>query len=284
MESSEALFHRTVSQLEQLYGKNEAQSLTFLLIEDVYRISRAEILAGKNISTDEDATRYQQYLNRLIQQEPLQYILGHTEFYGLPFKVNPSVLIPRQETEELVHLILAENKHIRPLSILDIGTGSGCIPVSLKKNIPTANVMAIDISEAALATAKNNALLNEAEVIFIQQDILSGSAIPATDIIVSNPPYVTQKEKSLMQENVLAHEPHLALFVEDHDPLLFYRTITQKAKQFLLPNGKLYFEINEQFGQETADLLIEAGFVNVKILKDLHDKDRIVRGEKSSNA
>ncbi len=282
MNSSETIFRATTLQLEPAFGKQEAQSLSFLLLEHLYSLTRTEILSGKEIDDDKKRDTLKAYITRLNQSEPLQYILGRTEFYGLPFDVNPSVLIPRPETEELVHLILSEHKNTNPLSILDIGTGSGCIAISLKKNLPHALVTALDVSEAALRTAKKNAVLNQAEIDFIQKDILTSTTeIPKTSIIVSNPPYVTNAEKVLMHENVLGHEPSLALFVEDHDPLIFYRTITEKAREFLLPNGKLYFEINEQFGKETAALLMAAGFVNVKIMKDLHDKDRMVCGKKN---
>ncbi len=281
MISSTGLYRQTAQKLEKVYGTREAQSLSFLLLENLYGLTRAELLAGKTIAAEEKTHLLESYIERLNRSEPIQYILGETEFYGYRFMVTPSVLIPRPETEELVHLILSENKHLRPLSILDIGTGSGCIAITLKKSLPGATVYALDVSKAALDTAEKNATMNEAKVEFIESDILSPEQeIPQTTIIVSNPPYVTQAEKPLMHENVLAHEPSLALFVEDHDPLLFYRTITDIAKKYLLPKGKLYFEINEQFGKETAALLTNAGFDKVAVLKDLRGKDRMVRGEK----
>lgn len=282
METAETLYRNIVSRLEPVHGKEEAQSLSFLLLEYLYAFSRTDILSGKTIEKKGEEQRLNDYIERLNQSEPIQYVLGETEFYGYRFEVNPSVLIPRPETEELVHLILSENKNESSLSILDIGTGSGCIAVSLKKEIPHAAVSALDVSEKALATAKKNADLNNAEIFFIHKDVLStGTELPRTTIVVSNPPYVTKSEKALMKQNVLAHEPFLALFVEDHDPLLFYRAIAQKAKYSLFPKGKIYFEINEQFGKETAAMLEDTGFGNVKILKDLQGKDRIVRGEKA---
>jgi release factor glutamine methyltransferase len=280
MISSEDLFRQTSAKLEKLYGKTEAQSLSFLLMEYLFNLTRTEILSGKLLSPDQKIIQLNEFTVRLNRSEPLQYIIGQTEFYGYHFNVSPSVLIPRPETEELVDLIIKENKNIRPLSILDIGTGSGCIAITLKKTIPEATVYALDVSIKALEVAKQNAQQNKTEINFIESDILSSQTpIPQTNLIVSNPPYVMHSEKELMKENVLAHEPSLALFVEDHDPLLFYRTISEKAKKNLLPKGKLYFEINEQFGNETAMLLEKADFKNIKILKDLSEKDRMVRGE-----
>lgn len=282
MDKAEEVYRHTVSKLETVYGKGEAQSLSFLLLEHLYALSRTDILSGKPIanSTGREAL-LEQYIGRLNESEPIQYILGETEFYGYRFEVNPSVLIPRPETEELVHLILAENKDEPSLSILDIGTGSGCIAISLKKELANASVSALDVSEKALTTAKKNADLNNAEIFFIQKDILSPSnELPRTSIVVSNPPYVTKSEKALMKQNVLAHEPSLALFVEDHDPLIFYRTIAQKAKHSLFPEGKIYFEINEQFGNETAAMLEETGFRNIRIIQDLQGKDRMIRAQK----
>ncbi|HVD98208.1 MAG TPA: peptide chain release factor N(5)-glutamine methyltransferase [Cytophagaceae bacterium] len=277
---SEELFRQAADRLEKFYGKQEAQSLSFLLLQALYGWSRSEILATKQIPDLSKLNILESYLNRLEQSEPLQYILGQTEFYGYPFEVNPSVLIPRPETEELVQWIISENKNKATLSILDIGTGSGCIAIALKKNLPQATVYALDVSTQALETAKKNALLNQAEINFIDQNILSDTTgIPRTNIIVSNPPYVMEQEKPLMRKNVLAYEPSLALFVEDQDPLLFYRTIAEKAAQYLVPQGKIYFEINEQFGKETAELLTKTGFVKTRIMKDLSGKDRMVGGE-----
>jgi release factor glutamine methyltransferase len=280
MSGADKFFRQSVEKLEKAYGKQEAQSLSFLLLENLFSLSRSEILTGKKIN-EEKISLLNNYTERLLKFEPIQYILGSTEFYGYSFEVNPSVLIPRPETEELVHLIISENKKKSPLSILDIGTGSGCIAISLKKELPQALVYAVDISEEALVTAKKNAVLNNVEISFLHKDILlPETIIPETNILVSNPPYVMQGEKKLMKANVLEHEPHLALFVEENNPLIFYKAIAEKAKKSLLPGGKIYFEINEQFGKETAEVLTKAGFKEVRILKDLHDKDRMVSGEK----
>jgi release factor glutamine methyltransferase len=282
MSSSNELLRKVSEKLEAVYDKQEAQSMAFLLLENLFLLSRSQILAGEEIADPEKEKLLYLYIERLLQSEPIQYIIGHTEFYGNQFEVNPSVLIPRPETEELVDLVISENKNLSPLSIVDIGTGSGCIPISLKKALPLAEVFAVDISDKALVTAKRNASLNKVEITFLEKNILlPESSLPSATIIVSNPPYVMEKEKKQMQKNVLGHEPHLALFVDNRDPLVFYRVITEKATKYLLPGGKLYFEINEQFGNETADLLIQAGFKEVKILKDLNGKDRIVRGKKN---
>jgi release factor glutamine methyltransferase len=283
MPSSSADLHRySTEKLEAIYGKQEAQSLAFLLLENLFSLSRTEILSNKKVSEENKKTLLEEYLKRLSLHEPLQYILGQTEFYGHTFEVNPSVLIPRPETEEMVQLIITENKESILDSILDIGTGSGCIAISLQKGFPGTKVYAMDISSQALTIAKRNAELNRADIFFIEKNILSTETeIPSTNIVVSNPPYVMNSEKKMMRENVIDHEPSLALFVDDNDPLVFYKAITLKAKQFLFPKGKLYFEINEQFGEETANLLIQAGFKDVKIVKDLNGKDRIVNGIKN---
>jgi len=201
------------------------------------------------------------------------------EFYSLPFKVNNSVLIPRPETEELVDLVIKECKGYE--TILDIGTGSGCIPISLKKQLKNRLVYGVDVSEDALVLARDNAVLNSTDVIFVQADILQISSIKASfkkefDIIISNPPYITNSEKALMSENVLTFEPHVALFVEDDEPLLFYDKIGHLAYYNLSSGGKLYFEINEQYGEQTMALLKSIGFSDIRMIKDLQNKDRIV--------
>lgn len=213
-------------------------------------------------------------------ENPIQQILGKADFYGLKFYVNEHVLIPRPETEELVDLIIKENKDFNP-AILDIGTGSGCIPISLRKNIPNAMVSSIDVSEKALEVAKKNAEWNQVEINFILDDILNPSkeiAPNSFDIIVSNPPYIRISEKEEMSNNVLKYEPHLALFVYNDDPLLFYKKIADVALKGLKPQGKIYFEINENFGAECKQMLENKGFKNVVLVKDLSNKNRILRG------
>ena len=279
--SSAELFRSCSKQLEGIYGAQEAGAISFLLLENLFSLSRTEILADKKLEIEEKKERLSHSIDRLRHNEPIQYILGQTEFYGLPILVNPSVLIPRQETEELVQLIISEHENKKNSSILDIGTGSGCIAIALKKALPQSAVYAMDVSEQVLSMAKKNAELNKVEIQFLEKNILlPETTLPETTIIVSNPPYVLQSEKKEMKENVLAHEPHLALFVEDSDPLLFYRTIVEKAKKYLLKDGSLYFEINEQFGKETIKLLTDTGFTEVRSWKDLNRKDRMIRAKK----
>ncbi len=225
-----------------------------------------------------------QAVKRLLRQEPLQYITGETEFYGLHLLVSPSVLIPRPETEELVDIIVQE-KHPEHARILDIGTGSGCIALALKKQYPASEVTAVDISEKALSTARSNATKNHLKVQFYTCDILNFSTCEKAkeyDVIVSNPPYVTTNDKKLMKSNVLDFEPHLALFVGNNDPLLFYRHIAGFAMQRLKDGGKLYVEINENYGTETVRLFTDHGLKNIKLHTDFQGKNRFVSAVKQN--
>jgi release factor glutamine methyltransferase len=216
-------------------------------------------------------------LTRLKNQEPIQYILGETTFCDLTFNVNPTVLIPRPETSELVGWVAEENRG-RAVRILDIGTGSGCIAISLAKKMTTAQVAGWDISTEALETAKGNNARNGTDVTFEYCDILAYKPQKSEyDIIVSNPPYIKEKEKSMMEANVLDWEPETALFVPDNDPLLFYRTIAQKALTMLSPGGKLYFEINREHGKETLSMLNALGYKDIELRKDFADNDRMIR-------
>jgi len=272
--------------LSSIYGPEEAKSLSWLSISFVFKLERAKYLSIKQeeIHSD-DSERLFKIHEQLIQGKPLQYILGETEFYDLTFKVNPNVLIPRPETEELVDWALITSRIINGetevLKILDIGTGSGCIPISIKKYIPIADITAIDISELALNTARQNADLNQTEINFIQDDILSPSNLELIntkyDIILSNPPYVTDSEKDQMLDHVLKHEPHNALFVPNKDPLLFYRAIADFALDHLKINGFLFLEINEKFGRETVNLLKDIGFKEIELRQDMSGKDRMIR-------
>jgi len=256
--------------------------LGMLIFEKVLGLSRIQIRMNQ-IETISAANLAQikEILRRLIQFEPIQYILGETEFYGCLLKVTPSVLIPRQETEELVDWIIIDYRHLTP-SILDIGTGSGCIPVTLAKNIAGCTVQGWDISPEALVVAQENAIKNHVKVSFHCVDILN-AVVPVHsekfDIIVSNPPYVTLSEKPVMHQNVIHFEPHLALFVPDSDPLVFYRKIAELAIHQLKPGGHLYLEINEKSGNETANLLRMKGFVDIILKKDINGKDRMVKGK-----
>ena len=267
------------SELKGLYPETEIKSFSYLIIEKLTGFSRTEIIVNKNtLFSDEQHHVIETFIEKLKKNVPIQYILGETEFFGLAFSVNESVLIPRPETEELVEWIHSENTLTANLNILDIGTGSGCIAISLKHEFPNASVHAFDISEKVLETAQSNATLNKLEVNFSKVDILNTPEMKQKwDIIVSNPPYVTELEKSKILPNVLDYEPHLALFVPDNDPLLFYRCIAIFAQQHLKPKGKLYFEINRQFGKATVDLLTAMGFGNVELRKDISGNDRMIR-------
>ncbi|MGB1232147.1 MAG: peptide chain release factor N(5)-glutamine methyltransferase [Winogradskyella sp.] len=290
------LFH---SQLDAIYGKDEVQSFFFLCTEQFVKLQRFQLVLQPQFTiTTSKIDLFLKILEGLKHQKPIQYLLGKTEFYGLPFVVNKNVLIPRPETEELVDLIIkyhaersVESQHPtpntqHPITILDIGTGSGCIAISLAKHMPNAKVYALDVSEEALKVAKENAELNAIEIEFIKASILDDSTWDLSfknlefDVIVSNPPYVRNLEKAEIQSNVLDHEPHLALFVEDHNPLLFYKAITDFAITSLKKNGYLYFEINQYLGNETKALLETANFEAVTLLKDLNRNNRIVKGIK----
>lgn len=269
--------------LSELYPSEEIQSFFNILSEKYLHLSRIEIALNPEIEiSEETSTKFNEALLRLKNHEPIQYIIGETEFYGLPFKVNKHTLIPRPETEELVDWILSEQKRIthnsQPITILDIGTGSGCIAISLSKNLDNSEVSALDISEEALKIAKENAAMNNVEIEFFQADILKTKKLPKQyDVIVSNPPYVRELEKKQMQQNVLNHEPDSALFVENDDPLLFYRMISQLAKNHLKQNGKLFFEINEYLANELTSLLKNEGFKNIEVKKDIFGKDRMLK-------
>jgi release factor glutamine methyltransferase len=268
--------------LSHLYSKPEAGRLAMLIMEHITQFSQAKILTNKNtILSDTQHEKVQLIVERLKKNEPLQYILGESEFYGLNFEVNPATLIPRPETEELVDWIIADQQDLSQ-HILDIGTGTGCIAISLAKNIPNSIVTAFDVSLDALETANKNASLNQVKVDFKEYDILQkeNHFNGVFDIIVSNPPYVCEKEKTEMKDNVLKYEPHLALFVPDNDPLLFYRSIAHFARTHLTENGSLYFEINRAFGKETCDMLAELGFSSIQLKKDLSGNDRMIKALK----
>jgi release factor glutamine methyltransferase len=260
----------------------ELRSLVKLLLEEYWGLSLTDQVVDNKITfSKEKWNDYQEAIARIKGEEPWQYVLGNAWFYGRKFTVSPSVLIPRPETEELVAWILQSHTH--KAQIIDIGTGSGCIPISLMLENPLYELSAIDISKEALAIARKNANQLGARVEFHHLDVLS-SPLPASqyDIIVSNPPYIKDLEKSLMKNNVLDHEPHLALFVPNEDPLLFYRRIAELAKTHLKENGWLYFEINEAHGDDTMTMLEHMGFKEIAIKKDMQGKERMVRGRKWS--
>jgi release factor glutamine methyltransferase len=274
-----------VDAISDLYPSEEVQSFFNLLSEKHLGLSRIEIALNSDTSiSEENISKFKEAIQRLKNYEPIQYILGETEFFGLPFKVDENVLIPRPETEELVLWVISEfriqNSEFR---IIDIGTGSGCIPIALASRFPEAKITALDISKGALEVAKQNAKLNEVNINFIEADILDSNTWNLDfenlefDIVVSNPPYVRELEKELMEANVIKYEPATALFVKDEDPLLFYRKIAQFGKQYLKPTGLLFFEINEYLGESMLELLKEEGYSEIEIKKDIFNKDRMIK-------
>lgn len=275
------LFDIIGTSLLDLHPKTEVQAIRKLLFEKIVKMPEYNVhLNPSEIISNATSLKIIDILKDLKKGNPVQYVLGEADFMDLVFEVNADVLIPRPETEELGRWIINNNKSNTP-KILDIGTGSGCIAISLAKYLPKAEVSALDVSENALSVAKRNAIKNGVNVDFIFGDILELSEIEGApyDIIVSNPPYVRELEKQLMNRNVTDFEPHLALFVADTDPLLFYRTIAQKSKNWLKPNGQIYFEINEAFGNEIKKMLIDIGFKDVEIRKDINGKDRMAFGK-----
>ena len=288
----------------QRVTKEEKESISMLILEDVFGLKKIDVALDKSIHFEAKKWDFLiEIFNKIASNEPIQYILGHTEFYGMTFRVSEAVLIPRPETEELVDFIIKKHQNQAKnaiLNILDIGTGSGCIIISLAKNLKNSNTFAMDISVKAINVALKNAKANNVKVQFIEQDILSEilkkelennsendldnfkdfSFFDNFDIIVSNPPYVTQSEKALMQSNVLDFEPHNALFVDDLMPLIFYERITFLATKYLKKGGFLYFEINEKYPNEMKVLLEKCNFVNIEILSDFQGKPRMIFGEK----
>jgi release factor glutamine methyltransferase len=285
MMNSKTLFYDLAGKILLKENKEEIYSILYIIFESLFGISKKDILSEKAIFVDDTCMdRLDSIIQRLNKNEPLQYILEEAHFYGRQFYVNSSVLIPRPETEELIQVVL---KYIKGSSIdnpsvkiLDIGTGSGCIPITLSLEMPQAEVYGTDISSNALTVAKKNAQLLQAKVRFIQHDILNEeiSFVNQLNVVVSNPPYVTMAEKDSMMSNVVAFEPHLALFVPDNDPLIFYKVIVNKTKKIICTNGLLAVEINEAYGKEVAELFLQSGFRKVQIVKDIFNKDRMVTG------
>ena len=266
-------------ELDGLYPETEIQGFTRLLLESVFRLNYTGLLLRKDDPVlSAEKKQIEKIVQRLKNFEPVQYVLGETEFYGLKIKVNPSVLIPRPETEELVNWIVETGLPGNP-KIADIGTGSGCIALALKKRMDNASVLAVDISEKAIQTAEINSNLNRLDVEFFQADILNWEKYEwdSFDLIVSNPPYVREMEKEKMQPNVLNFEPQMALFVPDNDPLIFYRKIASFAKKYLQKTGWLYFEINENLGKEMTLLIQNLGFRKTEVKKDINGKVRMLR-------
>ena len=265
--------------LAEYYAAGEAAALGKWILTDCFHLSAVDLYAGKDTNfSKESRERLEDILSRLKRYEPLQYITGETSFCGLPLKVTPAVLIPRPETEELIDWIVADNEGSCGKTVLDVGTGSGCIPIALAVRLKKARVFSWDVSEAALQVAAENVARNAADVTLQQVDVLQPDYPEfRTDILVSNPPYITEKERNGMDRNVLDWEPDLALFVPDDDPLVFYRRIAEIGWRQLVPSGTLYYEINQAYGGETTELLRSIGYVNVELRKDLSGNDRMIK-------
>jgi release factor glutamine methyltransferase len=277
----QSFFNFAQQKLSAIYAEQEARSIVQLLLCNVLNIYKSDIYVNKEkMLSNAEIERLTLALNELEKSKPIQYVLGSTEFCGLPFAVNENVLIPRPETEELVEWILniCNNQTLR---VLDVGTGSGCIAVVLKKKIPQAEVTAYDISEYALAVARENALKNGVNIAFERIDILAAQNLQVQkfDVVVSNPPYVCASEKEEMNNNVLCYEPHLALFVQDSEPLLFYNAIANFALLNLNKKGFLFFEVNKNFGQQIVEMLQQKGFVNVELRDDMNGNPRMIRAQ-----
>lgn len=277
-----------IQELTPLYDAGEAESFFYLILEEKQQLKRIDLALHPDlVFSVAEIVVWNAILAPLKQEIPIQYLLGKTSFCGLDFSVNEHVLIPRPETEELVDWMLSDHRKTQQsnnLKILDIGTGSGCIAISLAKNLPNATIFAIDVSEKALATAKKNAANNAVSVNFIHQNILDVVTLSAVegineqfDVIVSNPPYVRNLEKEEIKKNVLDNEPHLALFVEDDDALIFYKKIAELAQENLTENGLLYFEINQYLGVAMIDLLEQMHFKNIELRKDIYGNDRMIK-------
>jgi release factor glutamine methyltransferase len=296
-----------IQALLSIYDLGEAESFFYLILEEKQQLKRIDLALNPDLTfSNAEIQLWNSILEQLQKEIPIQYLLGKTSFYGLDFEVNENVLIPRPETEELVEWIIQSQKvevrsgklemgsgklgeeqsaklereqQIRKINILDIGTGSGCIAIALAKNLPNAEVFAVDVSEKALATAEKNAIINEVNVTLLKKNILETDDLEQQfDLIVSNPPYVRELEKKEIKKNVLDNEPHLALFVDDNDALVFYRKIAELAQKNLSPKGQLFYEINQYLGKEMMELLEKMNFQNIELRQDIYGNDRMIRG------
>jgi release factor glutamine methyltransferase len=270
-------FHK---KLAGMYGEREVDNMFYWVCESKFGLYKFQVKQEDKRLTESELLEMRSIVKRLERHEPIQYILGETEFYGCRIKVDSNVLIPRPETEELVNWVL-DNVSGKE-NVLDIGTGSGCIPIAIKRKVQKLTVFALDVSAGALSLAKESAELNEVDIRFVERDILKEdvSDLPHLDIIVSNPPYVLASDKQQMNTNVLEFEPHLALFVEDDNPLLFYKRIAQLGREKLKSGGMLFFEIHESLGGETKSMLENLGYEDVIVREDMQGKDRMVRCQK----
>lgn len=260
--------------LSHLYGREEVDNILFWLLDWFFDIKRSEVIADGQFPSD--AKAYLAAVSRVASGEPVQYVIGEAPFYGRSFHVDSHVLIPRRETEELVHWIVTDWKG-KQFSLVDLGTGSGCIPITVALEISDTEVSAVEISPAVAATTRKNALRHGVTLNVWEIDMLQDVVPGKWDVVVSNPPYVTEAERGQMHTNVVDHEPHLALFVPDEDPLKFYHRIAEISREMLKPGGNLYLEINERFGEEAVSLLEEEGFGQIKLQKDMQGKDRMIR-------
>ncbi len=272
------------NELSNIYTTGESQSVSRLILEHL-GFPEISILKDPSIIIN---SKLQAEINKIVDElrsnKPIQYILGETEFYGLKLIVNKHVLIPRPETEELVSLIIQDSKFAKPV-VVDCGTGSGCIAIALSKNLKDAHTFAIELDSEAISVARKNAINNQANIQFINESLFDISSLPGNnkiDILVSNPPYVTESEKDKMMPNVTDFEPKTALFVPDNDPLIFYREIIRLADKNLSPEGVVWLEINEALGPDTKNLFQKSAYSNVKLLKDIHGKDRFIKAMKSN--
>lgn len=272
------LFHE---KLDSLYPETEIDSFFYLLLEQYSGTKKLDLALNPELRKKEwPQEKFLEALNQLLEERPIQYILGRTEFAGHSFLVNENVLIPRPETEELIEWVLQSTDSNQSIKILDIGTGSGCIPICLAMKMPKAEIHALDISAKALELAEENARNLKANVRFFEQDILETHKLDTYDVIISNPPYVRISEKKQMRGNVLKHEPDLALYVQDEDPLLFYRKIAALGQESLSDKGMLFFEINENLARPTSEILSENDYQNIEIKKDIYGKNRMIRAFK----
>jgi release factor glutamine methyltransferase len=272
-----------IQALLSIYDLGEAESFFYLILEEKQQLKRIDLALNPDLTfSNAEIQLWNSILEQLQKEIPIQYLLGKTSFYGLDFEVNENVLIPRPETEELVEWIIQSQSSEevgKKLEILDIGTGSGCIAIALAKNLPNAEVFAVDVSEKALATAQKNAIINEVNVTLLKKNILETDDLEQQfDLIVSNPPYVRELEKKEIKKNVLDNEPHLALFVADSDALVFYRKIAELAQKNLSPKGQLFYEINQYLGKEMMELLEKMNFQNIELRQDIYGNDRMIRG------
>jgi len=276
--NSNLILNTITSQIQALFGKEEAWSMAFWLMESVTGWGKAQLLSGREIP-EEMVSELEQKTRRLLTHEPIQYVTGEAFFYGYNFRVLPRVLIPRPETEELVHWVLKEVQSPHKKRVLDVGTGSGCIAISLALENPGLSVTAIDVSPEALKVASSNAQSLGVQVKFVERNVLEEGlgGLGKFDVVVSNPPYVTPKEKQQMLPNVLEHEPETALFVPQNNPLLFYQSIAKQTRSILNPDGMIFFEINQYYAEQTAELVKKLGFSSVELRRDLNGNWRMLK-------